>query len=216
MNLILNIAWTHVRTRARQTLIAGFGVATGVGFSIMMASLMEGSQDDFVKTLVNVLPHVTISDERNKPTLQPGEQRYAAAEIHGLTPEVRRRGIKNPMATMASLQGMGAGLDDAFGQLEGSAPLRRPRRRGFHHRHRPAHRGEGFLARDADAPGRAVVALPRHQRHHSRRPSRRKAWRPTSAPTSRSRAAAISASTARWSARSIPASDRWMKTRPMC
>ncbi|HEY8268377.1 MAG TPA: ABC transporter permease [Xanthobacteraceae bacterium] len=104
MNLIFNIAWTHVRTRARQTLIAGFGVATGVGFSIMMASLMEGSQDDFVKTLVNVLPHVTVSDERNKPTLQPAEVRYAAAEIHGLTPEVRRRGIKNPMASIAALE----------------------------------------------------------------------------------------------------------------
>jgi lipoprotein-releasing system permease protein len=104
MNLVFNIAWTHVRTRARQTLIAGFGVATGVGFSIMMASLMEGSQDDFIKTLVNVLPHVTISDERSQPTSQPSEERYAAAEIHGLKPEIRRRGIKNPMATIASME----------------------------------------------------------------------------------------------------------------
>ena len=104
MNLVFEIAWTHVRSRARQTLVAIAGVATGVGFSIMMAALMEGSQDDFVKTLVNALPHISVSDERNRPTEQPAEQRYAAAEIHGLTPAVRRRGIKNPMATIAALE----------------------------------------------------------------------------------------------------------------
>ena len=45
MNLTLDIAWTHVRSRARQTGFAIAGVATGVGFSIMMAALMQGSQD---------------------------------------------------------------------------------------------------------------------------------------------------------------------------
>ena len=44
MNLVLDIAWTHVRARARQTASRSPGVATGVGFSIMMAALMEGSQ----------------------------------------------------------------------------------------------------------------------------------------------------------------------------
>jgi len=104
MNLVLDIALTHVRTRARQTMIAVFGVATGVGFSIMMAALMEGSQDDFIKRLVDALPHIAISDERETPALQPAQLRYDAAEIHGLTPEVRRRGIKNPKATIASLE----------------------------------------------------------------------------------------------------------------
>jgi lipoprotein-releasing system permease protein len=105
MNLVLDIAWTHVRTRARQTMVAIAGVATGVGFSIMMAALMEGSQDDFIKTLVNALPHIAISDERSQSNLQPGEVEFAATEIRGLKPEVRRRGIKNPMATVAALEG---------------------------------------------------------------------------------------------------------------
>ena len=39
-----------------------------------------------------------------EPNRQPAEIRYRAAEFHGLTPEVRRPGIKNPMATIASLQ----------------------------------------------------------------------------------------------------------------
>lgn len=104
MNLILDIAWTHVRARVRQTGFAVAGVATGVGFSIMMASLMQGSQDDFTTRLVDTLPNVTVSDERRTPPRQPADTLYAATEIHGLTPEARRRGIKNPLASMAALE----------------------------------------------------------------------------------------------------------------
>jgi lipoprotein-releasing system permease protein len=104
MNLILDIAWTHVRTRARQTVVAIVGVAIGVGFSIMMAAVMQGSQEHFVRQLVNAMPHITISDERREPSPQPAETEYVAAEIFGLIPEARRRGIKNPIATMASIE----------------------------------------------------------------------------------------------------------------
>lgn len=104
MNLVLDVALTHVRSRARQTLVAVAGVATGVGFSIMMAALMQGSQDDFIRQLVNAMPHVTVYDERRNPPEQPAEVAFDAAQIYGLTPEVRRRGIKNPLATMASLE----------------------------------------------------------------------------------------------------------------
>jgi lipoprotein-releasing system permease protein len=104
MNLILTIAWTHVRHRPRQALVAILGVMVGVGFSIMMAAMMEGSQDDFVKTLVDALPHISITGELRAPPRQPADAIYAAAEFHGQTPEVRRPGIKNPFATIASLQ----------------------------------------------------------------------------------------------------------------
>jgi lipoprotein-releasing system permease protein len=105
MSLILDIALTHVRSRARQTLVAIAGVSIGVGFSIMMAALMQGSQDDFIRQLVNALPHISVSDERRDPPLQPAETEYPAVRIHGLTPESRRPGIKNPLATMAALEG---------------------------------------------------------------------------------------------------------------
>jgi lipoprotein-releasing system permease protein len=104
MSLVLDIAWTHVRSRARQTVFAVAGVATGVGFSVMMASLMEGSQDDFMRQLINALPHITVSDERRHPPRQPAETAYAVAEIRGLTPESRRKGIKNPLAILGSLE----------------------------------------------------------------------------------------------------------------
>jgi lipoprotein-releasing system permease protein len=104
MNLVFDIAWTHVRTRARQTGVAVAGVAVGVGFSIMMAALMQGSQDDFIRQLVNALPHITVTDERRSAPAQPAEEAFDAAEIRGLTPAVRRKGIKNPLASMATLE----------------------------------------------------------------------------------------------------------------
>jgi lipoprotein-releasing system permease protein len=104
MNLVLDIAWTHVRARVRQTGFAVSGVAIGVGFSIMMASLMQGSQDDFTRRLVDTLPNITVSDERRAPPPQPADKLYGAVEMHGLTPEARRPGIKNPLATMAALE----------------------------------------------------------------------------------------------------------------
>ena len=36
MMLVFDIALTHVRSRLRQTLVGILGVATGVGFSVMM------------------------------------------------------------------------------------------------------------------------------------------------------------------------------------
>jgi lipoprotein-releasing system permease protein len=104
VNIILDIALTHVSARVRQTGFAVAGVATGVGFSIMMAALMQGSQEDFTSRLVNALPNIAVSDERRTPPPQPADMLYAAAEIHGLTPEARRRGIKNPLASMAAME----------------------------------------------------------------------------------------------------------------
>jgi lipoprotein-releasing system permease protein len=105
MSLVLQIALTHIRFRVRQSLVAVAGVATGVGFSIMMAALMEGSQTDFMRQLIDALPHISVTDERREATVQPAETAFDAAKIYGLTPQARRPGIKNPMAIIASLEG---------------------------------------------------------------------------------------------------------------
>ncbi|HRY02330.1 MAG TPA: ABC transporter permease, partial [Beijerinckiaceae bacterium] len=60
MSFVLDIALTHLRSRVRQTVVGVLGVATGVGFSIMMAALMEGSQADFIRQLVDSLPHISV------------------------------------------------------------------------------------------------------------------------------------------------------------
>ncbi len=105
MKLVLDIAWTHVVSRMRQTLVGMLGVAMGVGFSVMMASLMEGSQRDFVTQLVDSLPHITMSDERRSPPRQPAEDAYDVVAFSGLRTPVIRPGIKNPFAIMSSLEG---------------------------------------------------------------------------------------------------------------
>ncbi len=105
MRLVLDIAWTHVRSRLRQTLVGLLGVAMGVGFSIMMAALMEGSQRDFVSELVDSLPHITVSDERREPPRQPAEDLFEAVAYSGLSTPAIRPGIKNPYAIMAALEG---------------------------------------------------------------------------------------------------------------
>lgn len=100
----MDIALTHVVSRVRQTLVGLMGVAMGVGFSVMMAALMEGSQRDFVTRLVDSLPHITVNDERRNAPRQPAEDVYGAAEILGLRTPVIRPGIKNPYAIIASLE----------------------------------------------------------------------------------------------------------------
>jgi lipoprotein-releasing system permease protein len=105
MGLALDIALKHVRSRVRQTLVGVLGVATGVGFSVMMASLMEGSQRDFIRQLVDSLPHVSVTDQRRAPAEQPATVAYDAVQIHSLSTETERRGIKNPLAILASIEG---------------------------------------------------------------------------------------------------------------
>jgi lipoprotein-releasing system permease protein len=105
LGLSFSIASTHIRSRMRQTLVGVTGVAIGVGFSVMMAALMEGSQNDFITQLVDSLPHISVTDERREPPRQPADMAFDAAEIRGLTTLQLRPGIKNPFAIMAALEG---------------------------------------------------------------------------------------------------------------
>ena len=104
MRLLVNIAWIHVRTRIRQTMVGIFGVATGVGFTIMLASLMQGSQIDFIRQLVDTMPHITVTDERKMTSVQPAEQQYAAVQLSNSAITEQRRGIKLPYVVMSSIE----------------------------------------------------------------------------------------------------------------
>jgi lipoprotein-releasing system permease protein len=104
MPLIFDIAITHIAGRGRQTLVAVIGVAVGVGFSIAMAALMQGGQDDFVRQLVDTMPHVDITDEQRTARRQPAEDAFATVAISGLRPRDDRRGIINPTAATSWLE----------------------------------------------------------------------------------------------------------------
>jgi lipoprotein-releasing system permease protein len=103
-NLLLSIAWTHVTSRVRQTLVGMFGVAMGVGFTIMMAGLMQGSQIDFLRQLVDTMPHVTVDDERRSVPTQPADQEYAAVAMSNVANVSQRPGLKYPDTIMTSLR----------------------------------------------------------------------------------------------------------------
>ena len=104
MNLLIDIAWTHVSSRVRQTMVGTFGVAMGVGFTIMMASIMQGSQVDFLRQLVDAMPHITVSDERRSVVSQPAEQEFGAVGVTNAANINRRPGIRYPESIVASLE----------------------------------------------------------------------------------------------------------------
>ncbi|RKQ67864.1 ABC transporter permease [Oceanibaculum indicum] len=117
--LLLDIAITHIAGRTRQTLVAVLGVAVGVGFSVGMAALMQGSQDDFIEQLVNTMPHVQIKDEQRTATRQPAEDVFTAAAIYGLRPTEDPRGIINPNAAVAWLTAWTPGSLSAGLRIQG-------------------------------------------------------------------------------------------------
>jgi lipoprotein-releasing system permease protein len=76
----------------------------GVGFTIMMAGLMEGSQIDFLRQLVDTMPHVTVQDERRSAALQPADREYGAVQMSSVANVNNRPGLRYPESLMASLR----------------------------------------------------------------------------------------------------------------
>ena len=104
LSLIADIALTHIAGRGRQTIVSILGVALGVGFSIAMAALMQGSQDEFVTSLIDAMPHVQITDEYRDPPRQPADAVFDVAAYSNLRPREDTRGILNATEAMAALR----------------------------------------------------------------------------------------------------------------
>lgn len=106
MKLTFDMAASHLVARRRATLVAIAGIAVGVGFAIAMAALMDGSQRDFLETLVDSTPHISVKDEFRSPPVQPAERRFegAAVRIAGLRPKEELRGIRNPHARLTLIE----------------------------------------------------------------------------------------------------------------
>ena len=95
--LILGIAAKHLAKRKRQTSVAIAGVSVGVGFFLAVSSLMIGSQNDFIETLINAAPHIIISDEIRSPKPQPAIRALPGTEVqlHGYRTRNEIRGLKD-------------------------------------------------------------------------------------------------------------------------
>lgn len=106
MPLLLDIALTHILGRPRQTLVSVIGVALGVGFFIGLSSLMGGFQQYFISTIIDVSPHITISDEFRTPAPQPAVVAYpgGAVAVRSVKPREEKRGIKRGQAMAEALR----------------------------------------------------------------------------------------------------------------
>ena len=96
MKLMLRIALRQLLDRKRQSLVSLAGIVLGVALFLAVASLMQGSEKDFIKRLIDNSPHITVSDDFRNPRPQPLEIRYpdALTQVHSVKPMFEVRGIR--------------------------------------------------------------------------------------------------------------------------
>jgi lipoprotein-releasing system permease protein len=97
VQLLINIAFKHLTARKRQSIVSLIGIVLGVAFFLAISSLMKGSENDFIKRLVDNSPHITITDEFRNPRIQPVNIIYGvdAVEINHVKPVTETRGIRD-------------------------------------------------------------------------------------------------------------------------
>ncbi len=102
---IASIALKHLLARRRQSLVSLSGIVLGVAFFLAVSSLMQGSESDFIRRLVDNSPHITIQDEFRNPRPQPLDQLYPAGaiEIRRVKPLTETRGIRGYPQILAGL-----------------------------------------------------------------------------------------------------------------
>lgn len=108
MRLFTYIAVKHILARKRQSLVSLLGIIIGVGFFLAIASLMQGSQNDFIDRLIDNSPHVTISDEYREAKEQPVRKVYEGREIElrSVQPLPETRGIRGYKRIVEDLKQM--------------------------------------------------------------------------------------------------------------
>lgn len=123
MSLYFYIAAKHIWSRKRQSLVSLLGIIIGVAFFLAIASLMQGSQNDFIKRLIDNAPHITISDEFREAREQPVQKMFpdSAIEIRSIQPLPETRGIRGYKRIVSDLKTM-PGVR-ASASLSGSAIL---------------------------------------------------------------------------------------------
>ncbi len=96
MRLLVSIATKHLLARKRQSIVSLLGIILGVAFFLAISSLMQGSEADFLRRLVDNSPHISVSDEFRTPRKQPVFTAYpdAVVEIERVKPIIETRGIR--------------------------------------------------------------------------------------------------------------------------
>jgi lipoprotein-releasing system permease protein len=108
MQLYFLIAIRHLLARKRQSFVSLSGIVIGVAFFLSISSMMQGSEQDFIKRLVDNAPHVTISDSFRTSREQAVSMRNpdAQIEILHITPLTETRGIRGYRTILQYLSGI--------------------------------------------------------------------------------------------------------------
>lgn len=108
MKLLTGMALRHLLARKRQSIVSLLGIVLGVGFFLAISSLMQGSENDFIRRLIDNSPHITVSDEFRDVKPQPVMQQYpdAVIELRGTRPQTETRGIRGYEQTLSMLKKM--------------------------------------------------------------------------------------------------------------
>jgi lipoprotein-releasing system permease protein len=108
VKLQLGIAVTHLLARKRQTLVSLSGIVLGTAFFLAVSALMQGSQADFIKRLVDNSPHITVYDEYRGADVQPAELQWpgAAVQIRNIKPQTEVRGIRGHQQKLAYIESL--------------------------------------------------------------------------------------------------------------
>ena len=106
MHLLLAIALRHLMARKRQSVVSLMGIVLGVAFFMAISSLMQGSEADFIRRLIDNSPHITISDEYRDAKPQPVYTAYpgAVVQLRNVSPMPENRGIRGYIKTMQILK----------------------------------------------------------------------------------------------------------------
>jgi len=109
MKLALAIALRHLLARKRQSIVSLLGIVLGVGFFLAIAALMQGSEQDFIRRLIDNTPHITVSDSFRNSRRQPVEILYdkGAVELRNVKPQTETRGIRGYKQTIEWLRAQG-------------------------------------------------------------------------------------------------------------
>ncbi|HEX6362001.1 MAG TPA: ABC transporter permease, partial [Albitalea sp.] len=108
MAIALDVALAHLTSRKRQTLVSLTGIVLGVAFFLAVSSLMRGSEQDFLKRLVDNSPHITVYDEVRQGRAQPAQLRWpdAAVVVRNVKPPRETRGIRGWPDRLAFVEGL--------------------------------------------------------------------------------------------------------------
>lgn len=106
MKIAVFIALKHIFSRKRQSLVSVMGIVIGVAFFLAISSLMQGSQKDFIKRLIDNAPHITVSDDFRTAKKQPVSAIYphGLIDLRSVKPLTETRGIRGYKQILAELK----------------------------------------------------------------------------------------------------------------